>query len=325
MKEVSAQTFQEIFCPEKVLSLSSDTYISDEILEFKHSFVTAKHRIIKIDGVSIIYRDWVLPSPISMRTVHEQPFPKMQFEIEGHSAFTHKMPISCRHVDILNGKHTLLFLPEVDGILFYPNSRKVLDVTFTLDFFRKLFGNDMSCLDSFGSAIEKFTPHLIGAQSRVITASMSKVINDILYCEFQGIFKKTYIEAKVIELLNLQLDQFRRESQPVHIKLRKEDSDRLHDLKALIDSQPGASYSLAQLSELAGFNDFKLKKGFKQLFGQTVFGYINDVRMKNAYTLLKRGELNVTDVSFLMGYKYVHHFSKAFKKKYGFTPKNIEK
>src|SRR5690606_19791289 len=110
--------------------------------EFTHPFVSARHRVIKIEGISIVYRDWMVPSPLSMRTVHEEPFLKMQFEIEGHSAFTHKMLISCKHIDILHGKHTLLFLPEVDGTLFYPNSRKVLDVIFTVDFFKKLFGMD---------------------------------------------------------------------------------------------------------------------------------------------------------------------------------------
>lgn len=324
MKEVSTQTFQEIFRSEKVQKLSDD-YVSDEIMEFTHPFVSARHRVIKIEGISIVYRDWMVPSPLSMRTVHEEPFLKMQFEIEGHSAFTHKMLISCKHIDILHGKHTLLFLPEVDGTLFYPNSRKVLDVIFTVDFFKKLFGMDMNCLDSFGDAIEKSVPHLIGSESKVITATMSKVINDILYCEFHGIFKKTYIEAKVVELLNLQLAQFRKERDSTSIKLRKDDIDRLYHLKERIDANPGAPYSLAQLAEVAGFNDFKLKKGFKQLFGQTVFGYIHDVRMKSAYTLLQKGEHNVTDVSYLMGYKYVHHFSKAFKKKYGFTPKNIAK
>lgn len=325
-RHISLLTFQEIFEAEKVIR-SSDEHILDELMQFNHPFLKATHRIIKLKGIGIIYRDWAIPAPISMFTKHEQPFLKMQFEIEGHSDFISKPKLVSRNVEILHGKHTLLFLPEVDGTLYYPDSRKVLDITFSLDYFHQLFAHDLTCLGKLGKAIQQNEPSLIGGQSRLITDQMSQVIQDILHCPYHGIFKKTYIEAKVVELLNLQIHQFLHApiaDGPSPIKLRKEDIEKLHYLKELIKADPGAHYSLIHLAEIAGFNDFKLKKGFKQLFGSTVFGYINDVRMRQSHSMLQEGKHNIAAIAHLMGYKYPHHFTKAFKRKFGYTPKNVK-
>ena len=202
-----------------------------------------------------------------------------------------------------------------------------LDIVFSPTYFKKLFGPDLSCLGILGNAIKKSSPTLIGHQSKPITPQMSRVIVEILHCKFHGMFKKTYLEAKVIELLNLQIDQFNNDYKPSlsNFKLSQEDVDKLYYIKELIHKSPGADYSLMQLAKIAGFNDFKLKKGFKQLFGNTVFGYITNMRMQRSYELLQEGKHSITHIAYLMGYKYPHHFTKAFKMKFGFTPKNLKK
>ncbi|QNL49170.1 helix-turn-helix transcriptional regulator [Olivibacter sp. SDN3] len=324
-KKIGLAMFQEIFRAEAITNMS-DAYITDEVYTINHLHLSAKHRIIKFEGISIIYRDWQLPAPISLLTKHERPFLKMQFEIEGYSDFVSDVSIPYKSIEIPNGRHTLLFLPEVTGTLYYPNSRKVLDVIFTKEYISDLFGNDLRCLLHFGKSIENGQPSLIGNNSLFITNQMKRIIAEILHCTYHGIFKKTYIEAKIVELLNLQIDQFTNTniSATNTIKLHKEDIDKLYYLKEIIDKKPGANYSLMQLAEIGGFNDFKLKKGFKQLFGNTVFGYINDVRMEKSHELLREGKMSIANIAFLMGYKYPHHFSKTFKKKFGYLPKEVK-
>jgi len=323
-KLITLNTFQEIFYTEK-MQRGSDVVVADDLFEFDHTFVRAVHRVIQLDEICIIYRDWNVIEPIIMHTRHEQPFLKMQFEIEGHSAYSSKIITSCKNVDILHGKHTLLFLPEVDGHLYYPKSRKVLDIVFTPHYFQRLFGAALPTIGPVGQAIQTNTPMLGGKESMPITPQMSQIITEILRCNFQGIFKKTYLEAKVIELLNLQIDQFHQShTKSMEFKLRKDDIDRLYYIKEMIQKEPMAHYSLMQLAELAGLNDFKLKKGFKQLFGSTVFGFITDTRLDIAYQLLQDDRYNVTHVADMIGYKHPHHFTKAFKKKFGILPKTVK-
>ena len=79
--------------------------------------------------------------------------------------------------------------------------------------------------------------------------------------------------------------------------------------------------SLHELSEEIGLSLNKLKEGFKQLYGDTVFGYLLDHKMEEARSMLASNNYNVNEVGLKIGYSTSSHFIAAFKKKYGTTPK----
>jgi AraC family transcriptional regulator, transcriptional activator of the genes for pyochelin and ferripyochelin receptors len=78
--------------------------------------------------------------------------------------------------------------------------------------------------------------------------------------------------------------------------------------------------SLLTLARQVGLNDFKLKRGFRQVFGTTVFGYLHEHRMERARQLLEERRLNVTAVACTVGYANPSHFAGAFKRKFGVNP-----
>ncbi|MBP1650338.1 MAG: AraC family transcriptional regulator, partial [Bacteroidetes bacterium] len=102
--------------------------------------------------------------------------------------------------------------------------------------------------------------------------------------------------------------------------LKKADIDKMHHAKEIILKQLYNPCSLIDLARQIGTNEFTLKKGFKEVFGTTVFGMVSDIRMEEAKALLLSGEKNVTEISELIGYKHPAHFNTAFKKKFGITP-----
>jgi AraC-like DNA-binding protein len=83
--------------------------------------------------------------------------------------------------------------------------------------------------------------------------------------------------------------------------------------------------SIAALSRKAGINSMKLKTGFKQLFNTTVFGYLHTIRMQEAKRLLTEENMQVNEVADRIGYKYPHHFTAAFKRKFNITPSQLRK
>ena len=83
--------------------------------------------------------------------------------------------------------------------------------------------------------------------------------------------------------------------------------------------------SLCLLCRKFGLNEFKLKKGFKQLFGFTVFGYVHALKMKTARQLLVAGEMNVNEIADHLGYSSPNHFSAAFRKVYGYPPTRLRR
>jgi len=70
-------------------------------------------------------------------------------------------------------------------------------------------------------------------------------------------------------------------------------------------------------------NEYKLKKGFKELFGTTVFGYIHQIRMDLAKRLLLGTSKTAKEIAYETGYGSPQHFSKAFKEQFGIPPNSI--
>ena len=78
--------------------------------------------------------------------------------------------------------------------------------------------------------------------------------------------------------------------------------------------------TIRELSRKAAINECYLKKGFKEMFGTTIFDFFQSQRMEHARYLLYEKGLSVTDVSLLLGYSSISHFSTAFKKHTGLKP-----
>jgi AraC-like DNA-binding protein len=90
----------------------------------------------------------------------------------------------------------------------------------------------------------------------------------------------------------------------------------LHNL-----DQPG---TLLDLSHTIGLNDFKLKRGFKQLYGVTIFEFLIQARMEKARQLLQNADMTVHAVAIAVGYKNISSFTVAYKKKFGQLPSEVK-
>lgn len=82
---------------------------------------------------------------------------------------------------------------------------------------------------------------------------------------------------------------------------------------------------LIELAHTFGTNEYKVKHGFKQLYGQTVFRFLIDERLRKASVLIQHSDIPLKEVAHITGFVSVPHFSKAFKKKYGYTPRDLRK
>jgi len=82
----------------------------------------------------------------------------------------------------------------------------------------------------------------------------------------------------------------------------------------------GDPITIKDLAREVATNESYLKKGFKEMFGTTIFDFYQSQRMEHAKYLLYDKGLSVTDVSALLGYSSISHFSTAFKKHTGIKP-----
>ena len=133
-----------------------------------------------------------------------------------------------------------------------------------------------------------------------------------------------YLEAKVAELWLHQIEFLSTKPKKISA-IASIDVERMHEARDIIVKNIATPCSLIDLAKMVGTNEFKLKKHFKEIFGTTVFGYWNDLKMNDAKQKLLHEELNISEIAESLGYKNSNHFSTAFRKYFGHTPSEIKK
>jgi AraC-like DNA-binding protein len=79
--------------------------------------------------------------------------------------------------------------------------------------------------------------------------------------------------------------------------------------------------SVQDFAELTGRSPSSFNRDFKRQFGMTPHQWLIDARLERAMELIRDTQMTVTEVALEIGYDNVSHFIKAFKTKYGQTPK----
>lgn len=132
--------------------------------------------------------------------------------------------------------------------------------------------------------------------------------------------KESYIRSKVKELILLSLSAYPTYSNDTRKVLSRVDLDKVNAVKDYLSQNYLAALTLESISREFLLNEFKLKKGFKQTFGLTVFGYIHELRMQHAQSLLTSGGLTIGDIAAITGYTSDSAFIRAFRIFYGQSP-----
>ena len=134
--------------------------------------------------------------------------------------------------------------------------------------------------------------------------------------------KKLYYKGKAYELLSLY---FNRSEDPnaeqCPFLIDEENVLKIRKAKDIILSRMSEPPTLQELADMVGISLKKLKEGFKEIYGDTVFGFLLDYKLEYARQLLDSGSFNVNEVGLKIGYSTSSHFIAAFKKKFGVTPK----
>ncbi|MDH7464354.1 AraC family transcriptional regulator [Chitinophagaceae bacterium 26-R-25] len=102
------------------------------------------------------------------------------------------------------------------------------------------------------------------------------------------------------------------------------DTSRILEVKKIIDENAGNEpISLDDLAKNAAMSKTKLKTKFKEIVGTTAYQYYLDVKMEKAKTILEDSPIPISDLAYELGFKSTSHFSQAFKKHYGVSPKSM--
>lgn len=150
------------------------------------------------------------------------------------------------------------------------------------------------------------------------------VLEALLNHNYTESLENIYINAQTQMLLLYSLECMlgEKEVDSFQCKFLANEQDREKIVKAreILLQHIGEPLTIKELSRKVAINECYLKKGFKELFGTTIFDFYQSQRMEHARYLLYEKGLSVTEVSMLLGYSSISHFSTAFKKHTGLKP-----
>jgi len=175
-------------------------------------------------------------------------------------------------------------------------------------------------------AIEQNAPVSMSHVNLPLSRNFCDILKQMLHCPLEGRYKELFVKSKTLELMAYQLEHYEQmagsttRSATGKNKLKKEEVERMYQAQHIILNNLDSPCSLIDLAHQVGTNEAYLKRHFKEVFGNTVFGYLQNIQMNKAREMLADGR-SVAEVADYMGYKYSVHFTRAFKKFFGYPPK----
>lgn len=175
--------------------------------------------------------------------------------------------------------------------------------------------------------IETYQDKLFHGVSKInITPYMEHVLAELQEFEkFRGGLGYLFLESKISELLSVYLSALLEIEILTSDSISKSDRNMIEDARKIIDSELAFAPSCEELAQKVNVSVSKLTKGFSSLYGISVHAYIIEQRLKRASVMLLESNLNVTQISALIGYSKPSNFSAAFKRKFGVSPKDYKR
>ncbi|ACT92975.1 helix-turn-helix transcriptional regulator [Dyadobacter fermentans] len=193
------------------------------------------------------------------------------------------------------------------------------------DYFFRLAEGGSPSIDRMATDMAKGNGHSFAAGNHLqISFPMLKLLNSLDSGAYNVASLRLYTEARILELLSLQIAQIEDNSQnSVLSKLNDGDVKRLNLAREFILSDISFTPSLEAISLEVGMNVYKLKTGFKALFGQSLFNYLREERLTTAYQEIAKRDRSLTEIAYQTGFASISHFSDAFKNRYGVSPSQL--
>ncbi|MBT2560145.1 helix-turn-helix transcriptional regulator [Pedobacter sp. ISL-68] len=295
-------------------------YLSEKQVTIKNLSVGMNNYQISTNGLFILHSEMKFDQPARIVT-----------EVEGEA-------IACQFIFSNDHSSKKMLKPRQGrsrhNIRYIPSSKESYEVKPGIDYvyFLVVLSKDyyLHLVDFHSPLHEKFVMEMeqgiytsFAEKDLFVTPEMRRSIDDILSCKQDGELKRMYTDARILELIMYQLEQFSSFPDEDKYTFKSEDLLKLEEAREILEQQFIQPPTQKQLSKIIFLNEFKLRSGFKKYYGTTIYDYITGLRMKQARKLIVEEKRNMYEVGVLVGFKHQGSFTHAFKKYYGILPSEV--
>lgn len=273
-------------------------------------------RIFLRKGLEINWFDAELNNPVTMDVGVHYPHLEISYTMSGKGCW--ETSGQGKDYELSAGVSSLIYMREAKMHAELSNDERLLHMELRLD---------LRHFNSILPELDRLTANPVYCKQTAGSPQIPLIVEQMKHCPYNGSLQKLYLEGKSLELLAFHLDGTDNEEMGLQVKskLTADDIQCLHEAKDILSRTWRQPPSLLGLARLTGLNDYKLKLGFKELFGTTVFGYVRGLRMNEARYILEQGKANVSETAIMVGYHNVSHFAALFRKTFGYNPSEVEK
>ncbi len=232
-----------------------------------------------------------------------------------------------KRYDLAGGHHNIMYSK---GIELEVNNKSLAIETLGIAFPKELF---ISFTQDADDLLKQFSEHILEGKNVIISeewgtisSPIQQVVDDIISNPYSGSLESIFLLAKTLELLVLCVHNYKKSNEyQYHYLKTKTDKEAIIAARDFINERLDNPPNLTEIARHVGLNEFKLKYGFKEMFKSTIFGYLTDRRLNLANNYLKNTDKTLAQIAYDLGYSSPQHFSNQFRKKFGVTPKSVQK
>ena len=256
--------------------------------------------------------------PTRLERAVDQRFIQFHFNIKGHAQFVYHQGHYV--LELPDNQSLLLYNPETElplHVVLSPGS-SLISILMSIRKFHALFTSEADYIPFLSSENRDKKYYKQNPVSPTQAVILSQLWNEQIHPSV----KNLYCKGKIYELLSLYFNRnTETTAEQCPFLMDEENVQRIRQAKEIVIERMAEPPGLKELASEIGLSLKKLKEGFKQIYGDSVYSFLFDYKMEVARKMLESGKHNVNEVGLKVGYSTASHFIAAFKKKYHTTPK----
>lgn len=316
---IDNESYREIAGRKFLAQSSVDVFEHDEP---RMPFVNHRVKNIYARNFGIIRFQADFMEDMQIRGMRSDPHVSLHFQLTGHSS-AHFRDIPGKH-PLRPAEYNIYYSENFESDIFYNRQKGfeylavILKKEHLLQFLQQ-HGNPVRKLET---ALERGRPLALFDRAAPLHPEMHSVLHRMLYAPIADDLSEMYLNGKILELLALQLQQYREEQTTYR---PSPGTDRqLAEIHDFLSTHFLTIHSLEDVARHARLSERQIREGFRHRYRKSVYELIHEKRMLHARHLLLSSGFTVDEVANQIGYSQGSNFIQAFKRKFGITPKQLQ-
>lgn len=273
------------------------------------------------DGLDVVVWKGDLSKPVSLNLRDDWNRVNFCCALEGSSQFAFGTPHGEAEHLLEAGVGCISYTPDCRGRSIHSGRLESLSISLRPELVQELAPEMDASLKRRLESGRCYAQHRCAAELRATAQSLSQALK--VSDPAAANRSRLWLLGQSLVLVSLLVEACGDGGRPSEVTA----ADRRKLLKArdLLLADLTQAPTIAMLAGETGLSVLKLKRGFRQLFGRSVYGLFQQERMQEAKRRLIAENAPVMNVAADLGYTNASHFAVAFQKQFGVKPSVVKR